>query len=113
LINAGFSISEFGKDFVRINGIPNRLPESETSILLDQLLSDFENDIPDSGFDQTDLLAKSLAQSMAIKNGTVLQKEEQTELVNLLFSCKEPMLTPLNRLVFVKQSASDFDKKFM
>ncbi|MBZ9778788.1 DNA mismatch repair endonuclease MutL [Psychroflexus sp. CAK8W] len=113
LINAGFSISEFGKDFVRINGIPNRLPESETSILLDQLLSDFENNIPDSGFDQTDRLAKSLAQSMAIKNGTVLQKEEQTELVNLLFSCKEPMLTPLNRLVFVKQSASDFDKKFM
>ncbi|MFD0931193.1 DNA mismatch repair endonuclease MutL [Psychroflexus salinarum] len=113
LVNAGFSISEFGEDFVKINGIPNRLPESETSILLDQLLSDFENDIPDSGFDQTDRLAKSLAQSMAIKNGTVLQKEEQTELVNLLFSCKEPMLTPLNRLVFVKQSAADFDKKFM
>lgn len=113
LVNAGFSISELGEDFVKINGIPNRLPESETSILLDQLLSDFENDIPDSGFDQTDRLAKSLAQSMAIKNGTVLQKEEQTELVNLLFSCKEPMLTPLNRLVFVKQSAADFDKKFM
>lgn len=113
LVNAGFSISEFGEDFVKINGIPNRLPESETSILLDQLLSDFEDDIPDSGFDQNDRLAKSLAQSMAIKNGTVLQKEEQTELVNLLFSCKEPMLTPLNRLVFVKQSASDFDKKFM
>lgn len=113
LSNAGFSISELGEDFVKINGIPNRLPESETSILLDQLLSDFENDIPDSGFDQTDRLAKSLAQSMAIKNGTVLQKEEQTELVNLLFSCKEPMLTPLNRLVFVKQSAADFDKKFM
>ena len=113
LINAGFSISELGEDFVKINGIPNRLPESETSILLDQLLSDFESDIPDSGFDQTDRLAKSLAQSMAIKNGAVLHNEEQTELVNLLFSCKEPMLTPLNRLVFVKQSASDFDKKFM
>ena len=113
LTNAGFSISELGEDFVKINGIPNRLPESETSILLDQLLSDFESDIPDSGFDQTDRLAKSLAQSMAIKNGAVLHKEEQTELVNLLFSCKEPMLTPLNRLVFVKQSASDFDKKFM
>jgi DNA mismatch repair protein MutL len=113
LSNAGFSISEIGQDFVKINGIPNRLPESETSILLDQLLSDFENDVPDSGFEQTDRLAKSLAQSMAIKNGTLLKKEEQTELVNLLFSCKEPMLTPLNRLVFVKQSAADFDKKFM
>ncbi|WP_019038555.1 DNA mismatch repair endonuclease MutL [Psychroflexus tropicus] len=113
LVNAGFSISEIGEDFVKINGIPNRLPESETSILLDQLLSDFENDIPDSGFDQTDRLAKSLAKSMAIKNGSLLQKEEQIELVNLLFSCKEPMLTPTNRLVFVKQSAADFDKKFM
>jgi DNA mismatch repair protein MutL len=113
LVNAGFSISEIGDDYVKINGIPNRLPESETSILLDQLLSDFENDFPDSGFDQTDRLAKSLAKSMAIKNGSLLQKEEQTELVNLLFSCKEPMLTPSNRLVFVKQSAADFDKKFM
>ncbi|WP_127844878.1 DNA mismatch repair endonuclease MutL [Psychroflexus aestuariivivens] len=113
LENAGFSFSEIGKDFVKINGIPNKLPESEVSILLDQLLSDFDNEIPDSGFHQTDLLAKSLGQSMAVKNGTPLEKEEQTELVNQLFSCKEPMLTPMNKLIFVKQSASDFDKKFM
>ena len=113
LINAGFSISELGDDYVKINGIPNRLPESETSILLDQLISDFENDLPDSGFDQTDRLAKSLAQSMAIKNGTSLEKEEQLELVNLLFSCKEPTLTPLNRLVFTSQSATELDKKFL
>ncbi|MFN2261520.1 MAG: DNA mismatch repair endonuclease MutL, partial [Psychroflexus sp.] len=113
LENAGFSFSEIGSDFVKINGIPNKLPESEVSILLDQLLSDFDNEIPDSGFHQTDLLAKSLGQSMAVKNGTPLEKEEQAELVNQLFSCKEPMMTPMNKLIFIKQSASDFDKKFM
>lgn len=113
LENAGFSISEIGGDFVKINGIPNKLPESEVSILLDQLLSDFDNEIPDSGFHQTDLLAKSLGRSMAVKNGTPLEKEEQAELVNQLFSCKEPMMTPTNKLIFIKQSASDFDKKFM
>ena len=113
LVQTGFVFERIDSHEVEIKGIPNLISESEVSILLDQLLSDFENEIPESGFTQTDLLAKSLAKSMAIKTGAVLDKVEQIAIVNGLFACKEPNVTPSNRRVFTTLSADDLEKKFM
>ncbi|MBW2961152.1 DNA mismatch repair endonuclease MutL [Mesonia aestuariivivens] len=113
LEQTGFVFARIESHEVEIKGIPNLISESEVSIMLDQLLSDFENEIPESGFKQTDLLAKSLAKSMAIKTGSVLDTVEQIAIVNGLFACKEPNVTPLNRKVFVTLSANELEKKFM
>ncbi|MDT0295614.1 DNA mismatch repair endonuclease MutL [Mesonia ostreae] len=113
LEQTGFIFSKMKDAEVEITGIPTLITESEVSILLDQLLSDFENEIPESGFLQTDLLAKSLAKSMAIKAGTQLDTVEQIAIVNGLFACKEPQLTPTNKKIFITLQAEDIEKKFM
>ena len=113
LEQTGFVFARIENHEVEIKGIPNLISESEVSILLDQLLSDFENEIPESGFKQTDLLAKSLAKSMAIKTGAVLDTVEQIAIVNGLFACKEPDVTPSNRKVFVTLAVDELEKKFM
>ncbi|WP_304036950.1 DNA mismatch repair endonuclease MutL [Mesonia mobilis] len=113
LEQTGFVFARIENNEVEIKGIPNLISESEVSILLDQLLSDFENEIPESGFKQTDLLAKSLAKSMAIKTGAVLDTVEQIAIVNGLFACKEPDVTPSNRKVFVTLAVDELEKKFM
>jgi len=113
LEQTGFIFSKMEEEEIEITGIPTLIPESEVSILLDQLLSDFENEIPESGFLQTDLLAKSLAKSMAIKAGTQLDTVEQIAIVNGLFACKEPQLTPSNKKIFITLQAEDIEKKFM
>lgn len=113
LEQTGFIFSKIKDGEVEITGIPTLITESEVSILLDQLLSDFENEIPESGFLQTDLLAKSLAKSMAIKAGTQLDTVEQIAIVNGLFACKEPQLTPTNKKIFITLQAEDIEKKFM
>ncbi|WP_121665542.1 DNA mismatch repair endonuclease MutL [Mesonia aquimarina] len=113
LEQTGFVFSKLEEDDVEITGIPNLIAESEVSILLEQLLSDFEHDVPDSGFQQTDLLAKSLSKSMAIKTGNVLNTQEQLAIVNGLFACKEPNLTPANKKIFVRLTAEDLEKKFI
>ncbi len=100
-------------DSVEIVGIPTLISESEVEILLEQLIADFENDVPDNGFSQTDLLAKSLAKGMAVKSGTLLNNTEQQHIVNRLFACKEPGLSPSNRSVFVTLTVDELDKKFM
>ncbi|MDR6300286.1 DNA mismatch repair endonuclease MutL [Mesonia maritima] len=113
LEQTGFVFSKLKADDVEITGIPNLIAESEVSILLEQLLSDFEHEVPDSGFLQTDLLAKSLAKSMAIKAGTLLNMEEQLAIVNGLFACKEANLTPYNKKIFIRLTAEDLEKKFI
>ena len=113
LEQTGFVFSEIGKDSVEITGIPTSISESEVAILLEQLLSDLENEVPESSFSQADVLAKSLARSMAVKSGTVLDNLEQQNIINGLFACKEPGLTPYNRPIFITLTVEELDKKFM
>jgi len=113
LEQTGFVFSEVESDFVEIVGIPTLISESEVEILLEQLIADFENDVPDNGFSQTDLLAKSLAKGMAVKSGTLLNNTEQQHIVNRLFACKEPGFSPSNRSIFVTLTVDELDKKFM
>ena len=113
LEQTGFIFSEFTSDAVEINGIPTLISESEVAILLEQLISDLENEVPESGFSQIDILSKSLAKGMAVKSGTVLNNQEQQHMVNSLFACKESNLTPNNRPIFITLTVDDLDKKFM
>ena len=69
--------------------------------------------MPDNHFSQTDMLAKSLAKSLAIRTGQQLSNEEQEHLVNKLFACKEPTTTPTNKPTFITMKVDDLDKKFM
>jgi len=80
--------------------------------VLAQLISDINNELPDAGFSQNDLLAKSLAKSLAIKTGTILTIEEQEHLIHQLFACKEPTVSPTNKPVLMTLDVSDIDKKF-
>ena len=63
-------------------------------------------------FSVSDLLSKSLAKSLAIKNGKKLEREEQEYIVNTLFSCKEPSISPTQKTVFTTLRVEELDKKF-
>ena len=113
LEHTGFVFSKLDEDQITITGVPVGVPESEVSIILEQLISDVENDVPDTNFSATDLLAKSMAKSLAIKNGQSLNSMEQEHMVNSLFACKEPSVSPTNRPTFITLRIDDIEKKFM
>ncbi len=113
LEHTGFVFLELNEKEITITGVPVGVPESEVSIILEQLISDVENDVPDANFSATDLLAKSMAKSLAIKNGQSLNSTEQEHMVNSLFACKEPNVSPTNRPTFVTMAVDDIEKKFM
>ncbi|WP_292949564.1 DNA mismatch repair endonuclease MutL [Olleya sp. UBA1516] len=113
LESTGFVFQSIKDETVEITGVPVNVPESEVSIILEQLISDVENEVPDSNFSATDLLAKSMAKSLAIKTGQSLTNTEQEHLVNRLFACKEPNVSPTNRTTFITMSVDELEKKFM
>jgi DNA mismatch repair protein MutL len=72
LINTGFVFEEtVDNAHVVISGIPVNVTESEISIVLEQLLSDLEDGIPENSFSQNDTIAKSMAKSLAVKQEQV------------------------------------------
>jgi DNA mismatch repair protein MutL len=112
LMNTGFVFEETQKDHVVISGIPINITESEVSLVLEQLLSDLQYGIPESSFSQNDTIAKSMAKSLAVKTGSYLTEKEQENLVNGLFACKEPNVSPFQKPTFITMRVEDIDKKF-
>lgn len=112
LENTGFVFAEINHDHIVVNGLPVNVVESEVSILLEELLSDLQQEVPDSSFSQTDSIAKSMARSLAVKTGTLLTEKEQETMVNALFACKEPDVSPFNKPTFITISVEDLDKRF-
>ena len=113
LEHTGFVFGAFGEDTLSITGIPAALLEGQASMVLEQLIKDIMDEVPDAGFSQNDLLVRSMAKSMAIKTGVSLNSEEREHLVNQLFMCKEPSISPSNQAVIITLDANDLDKKFI
>ena len=112
LENLGFIFDTINDNSIIVSGLPVTISESRASIVLDDLLTDLQDGIPDSSFSQNDMIAKSMSKSLAIKTGTYLTEKEQENLVHNLFACKEPNVSPFQKPTFITMSVEDLDKKF-
>jgi len=113
LEDTGFAFSKLDDDTIEITGIPINILETQAILILEELIKDITEELPDKGFSQNDLMAKSMAKSMAVKSGQALNRSEREHLVNQLFACKEPNLAPNNKTVLITLNVNDFDKKFL
>ena len=113
LEHTGFMISIKEEDEIEITGTPVVVEEINIENILEQIIKDISEEVPDPGFSQNDLLARSMSRSLAIKTGTPLNIEEQEHLINKLFACKDPSVSPSNKPVIMTISSNDLDKKFI
>ncbi|KAF2332883.1 DNA mismatch repair endonuclease MutL [Flavobacterium ginsenosidimutans] len=112
LATTGFVFDESKIDHVVISGIPVNITESEVPLVIEQLLSDLQDGIPANSYSQNDTIAKSMAKSLAVKTGSYLTEKEQDNLVNGLFACKDPNISPFQKPTFITMRVEDIDKKF-
>jgi len=113
LVGVGFNFKAIKDDSIEISGLPVLVPEGEVAAILDQLIADCKAEVAGESFSQTDILSKTLAKSLAVKTGELLAQESQLALVNDLFACKEPMVSPFQKPVYITITENDIDKKFM
>ncbi|MDD3722447.1 MAG: DNA mismatch repair endonuclease MutL [Lutibacter sp.] len=112
LESIGFLFGEILNDTIVVMGMPINIIESQITGIIEHLLEDIKNDIPNTNFSQVDLMAKSLSKSLAIKTGTKLDLKEQEDIVNKLFLCKQPDSSPFGKRIFITVDIEEIDKKF-
>jgi DNA mismatch repair protein MutL len=112
LENTGFIFDSFHQNAVIISGLPIGMTQSEVQPVLENLTNTLKNEIPDSSFSQMDTISKSMAKSLAVKTGTQLSGKEQENIVNSLFACKEPTISPFQKPIFITLTIEELDKKF-
>jgi DNA mismatch repair protein MutL len=105
-------VFDWESEQLQVLGIPSNTTESEVLAVLEQLVSDLQDGIPDSSFSQNDTIAKSMAKSLAVKTGMYLTEKEQENLVNNLFACKDPNVSPFQKPTFITLRVEDIDKRF-
>ena len=105
---------EFGLEvnLLKITSVPNQLKNNSIEEIIDDILND-DNDFDKSNsLSHSDFFAKALSKRSSIKSGEKLNSNEQEFLVNQLFSCKEPNLSPYNKQIFITLSKNDIENIF-
>ncbi|MGB5319624.1 DNA mismatch repair endonuclease MutL [Eudoraea sp.] len=113
LLALGFVLSFISDTILEVSGIPQLVRESELRSILDQLISDYQHNLTSEGFSESEILAKTLSKSLAVKTGEVLDIDSQQALVNSLFACKESKISPFNKLIYVTITDMEIDNKFI
>ncbi|MDF4204198.1 DNA mismatch repair endonuclease MutL [Maribacter sp. SA7] len=113
LCTVGFVFGEITENGVEISGVPVLVVESEVQMIMEQLISDFQQEVPGDSFSQSDMLAKTLAKTLSVKTGETLDEFSQVKLVNDLFACKETTLSPFNKKVYITITENDIERKFI
>jgi DNA mismatch repair protein MutL len=112
LTATGFVFDVITSHTLSILGIPVSISESEVSPVLEQLFSDLQEGLSGTSFSQNDSIAKSMAKILSIKNGTIITEQEQESIVNGLFACKEPNVSPFYKPTFITMTVDDIEKRF-
>lgn len=113
LCAVGFVFGNIDEDTVEVKGVPVVVTESEVQMVMEQLIADYQLEAAVDSFSQSDMLAKTLAKTLSVKTGEVLDEKSQTVLVNNLFACKETTLSPFNKRTYVTITENDLDRKFI
>ncbi|MBC8174022.1 MAG: DNA mismatch repair endonuclease MutL [Chitinophagales bacterium] len=112
-INAlGFDVQPFGKDIFVIHGIPAEFDVINEHQVIEELLEQCKMDIAELKLHKHQVIAKSFAKSNAIPPGRRLSQKEMKNLVDELFACTTPYISPTGSLTCITFSLDDLKKQF-
>ena len=108
----GFVFDQKNDTEIVVAGRPESVKEKDIQAIIESLLEDIQHQTKSGNYSQVDCIAKSLARNLAVKKGVSLDVKEQEELLNNLFACKEPSVSPQGKPCFITLSLEDIEKKF-
>jgi DNA mismatch repair protein MutL len=108
----GFAFEKMGFDELVISGLPAQISDTTVTEILHDLIYNLQENLPEDSFSLSDSISKFMAKSVAIKSGKYLNTIELENIVNALFACKEPNVSPFNKPIFITLTSEDLDKRF-
>ena len=111
LESSGFSFENITDELIVVSGVPTLVNETQLPIILEDIIASQKEKTPNTSFSLIDFIAKILAKNTAIRVGQSLSIQEQEELVDNLFSCKEPMLSPFGKPSYTTLNINEIDNR--
>lgn len=107
----GFQMSLNDEKILVIKGAPDHCQASKIEGVIDAILSEHEEESSLEHFSHADQVAKTMAKSLAIKSGELMDVQEQQALLDDFFGCKETAVSPFNRQIFITLEKTEIEQK--
>ena len=108
----GFDIEEFGENTFIVNGNPAEMNNRNIKGVLEGIIENFKKHLKELAKDKKVNLARSMAVNLSIKQGRKLQAEEIRSLIDQLFACKMPEVSPDGKPTLRILTMNYLDEKF-
>ncbi len=108
----GFDIQPFGGTTFVVQGLPADLPNVQIQELLEQMIEAVKEEQVPLRIPPRERLALVLARRACLKSGQALTVKEMQELIDQLFACQSPFVTPTGRLTMVTFDEHDIAALF-
>lgn len=108
----GIVLEPFGQNTYIVTGSPADMPEMNIQQLVEGVIENFKLNKTSLKIDKITNLARAMARNLSLKPNKPLTVEEMEGLVDDLFACKVPGMSPSGKPVIVNISAEEIEKRF-
>jgi DNA mismatch repair protein MutL len=108
----GYLIEPFGNNTFVVQGTPADILEGNEKMAIELLLEQYKHFSNDIKFSKREKLVRCVAKQQAIKSGKVLSQKEMTVLVEELFDCETPNVTPNGSPTYLEFKADYLERMF-
>jgi DNA mismatch repair protein MutL len=112
LASMGFQLEPLSGRSFAVNGMPVNSGEEEPAALIEQLLEQVKNERGTLKAERHATLARSMARCVAYRSGKALDTSEMHDLIDRLFACEMPYLTPGGKPVLITYTLQELDERF-
>jgi DNA mismatch repair protein MutL len=112
LINIGFDIEIIDQKIAKITAVPTYIDNQSAKHVIEELINNFKESSQHEDIDFKTICIRTFANSKAIKKGVNLSVEEMENLIDELFACSNPQLSPNGKKIIITYHLEDIIKKF-
>ena len=108
----GFDLEEFGENTFIVNGTPADMQNDSVNDLLENIIENYKKQLKTLKIDKKINLARSLAVNMAIGDDKRMEHEEIMSIIERLFACKVPEVSPDGKPIVRILTIEEFNGMF-
>jgi DNA mismatch repair protein MutL len=112
LLAIGYQVEPFGNNSFVIQGIPADVLPGNEKHSIELLVEQFKHFSTDIKFSKREKLVRCMARQQAIKAGQSLTQKEMLVLVEELFTCNSPNITPTGSPTYLEYKEDYLDRMF-
>ncbi|MGN6509779.1 MAG: DNA mismatch repair endonuclease MutL, partial [Chitinophaga sp.] len=108
----GYDLEPFGQHTFVVRGTPADIQTGNEQASIEGLLEQFKHFSNELKLSRRERLVRSIARNNAIPPGKILGTREMQNLIDELFACATPNISPGGRFTFISFKLNDLEKMF-